>query len=339
MNRTPTQIRFLVLDQSYVGAARRSVRALAEQIGLSGEPLARLDIITTELATNLAKHVSGGGEIIAIDSSANDVGTIQLLSIDRGNGIADVENVLIDGFSTAGTMGAGLGAIKRQADSFGFSSVPGKGTCIHCIVSQDYQAFDKAARGQIELGAISLPRIGEEKCGDGISAACSDGTTSILVVDGLGHGEGAAEAADRAMHVFSKTPFAELRSTAEEIHRQLAGTRGAAIALVKIEQSNSKVYFVGVGNIECRIFTRYSSRGCVSSQGIVGGRIGSLKEYTYDWEPESCLLMYSDGIKSSAQLCNAQTKSAVLAAAEVYRDYYRTTDDTTVVVVKDTWRK
>jgi anti-sigma regulatory factor (Ser/Thr protein kinase) len=337
MRETPTQARFVVKDQSFVGATRRGIRTLAEHAGLTGEPLGRLDIITTELATNLAKHADGGGEIIAIESSTQDNVGINLISLDRGPGISNIEEVLLDGFSTTGTMGGGLGAIKRQSDLFEINSIPDKGTAIHCIVSQ---SPDRSKNPYpIEIGAISLPHPGETDCGDAIAAASRDDLTSILVVDGLGHGPGAAEAANKAVQVFNKTPFDDPAHTVEKIHIELAGTRGAAIALVHIHLSTNQVDFVGVGNIACRVYSNYSSKGCASVQGIVGGRIGSLKQYSYDWAPEAGLLMYSDGIKSAASLRASKSTSAILEAAEIYRDYCRITDDSTVVVVRDKRRK
>lgn len=339
MTGTHTQARFLVKDQSFVGTTRRAVRALAEQAGLTGEPLGRLDIITTELATNLVKHVEGGGEILAFNASTEESAMIRLLSIDRGSGMVDVERVLTDGVSTQGTLGCGLGSIKRQSNAFEISSTQGKGTVIHCTVSQREDRHDLSVKGNLDLASISLPRIGEKNCGDGVSTASSDELDSILVVDGLGHGDEAAEAAQQAISVYSRSPLADPISTIERIHQQLAGTRGAAIALLQIDHSKNQVNFVGVGNISCRIYAHHTSKGCVSSPGIVGGRMGSLSQYDYDWSPGAHLLMYSDGIKSSAQLGNSLPQSAMLAAAEVYRDGYRTTDDTTVVVAKDQRRK
>lgn len=338
MSTTRPQARFVVKDQSYVGTTRRSIRTMAEHAGLTGEALGRLDIISTELATNLAKHASNGGEILAIDISTEDVAGVSLLSLDRGPGISDIHNALVDGVSSAGTMGGGLGAIKRQSDLFEINSAPGKGTVLHCTIFQTAGKF-KTTNGSIEIGALCLPHPGEQNCGDGIAAVSSDQVTSILLVDGLGHGDGAAAAVTKAMQVFNKNPFDDPARMVERIHVDLAGTRGAALALVHIDQSTEQVNFVGVGNISCRVYSKYSSKGCPSIQGIVGGQIGSLKQYSYEWCPEASLLMYSDGIKSAAGLSATQSKSAILEAAEIYRDFCRITDDTTVVVVRDKRRK
>lgn len=334
MTRTaPTRI--FVRDHSFVGSARRTIRELAQGAGLSGESLGKLDLLSTELSTNLAKHATGGGELLYFDACEGDLKEIRLLSIDRGPGISDLDNVLIDGISTTGTLGAGLGSIKRLSDSFEISSTPGKGTIISCAIAQ-FGKGNKVAAKNVDLFAISVPISGEQRCGDAVAFSVSEELTSILVVDGLGHGDGAADVAEKAIAVFSGDPFCAVETLADSIHRKLSGTRGAAIALAQIDHRRDQLDFVGVGNIAGRIYTRYASRGCVSVQGIVGDRLGTLKKYTYDWEPGARLLLYSDGIKSAAALSSAfTTKSALVEAAEIYRDFCRITDDTTVLVVKD----
>lgn len=337
MTRT-TCSRILVRDHSFVGSARRSIRELALSAGLNGEPLAKLDLLSTELATNLAKHATEGGELLFLDASEGESASIRLMSIDRGPGIADVEKVLLDGISTAGTLGAGLGSIKRLSDSFEVSSFPGKGTVVACTISQSAKNNNNSD-SNVELAAISVPVSGEGRCGDGVAYFFSDELTSILIVDGLGHGDGAAEAADKATALFSGRPFGELETLGDDLHKSLSGTRGAAIALAQINHLHNRVDFVGIGNITARIYTRYASRGCVSVQGIVGERVSTIKKYTYEWEPGASLLMYSDGIKSAAALSNAlNPKSAILESAEIYRDFCRLVDDTTVLVARDTRR-
>lgn len=335
--KSPTA-RVFVKDHSFVGAARRKVKELAESAGLNSEALGKVELLTTELATNLAKHATTGGELLVLEQEDESSSAICLLCIDRGPGIDDVEQVLIDGVSGAGTLGAGLGTLKRLSDSFEISSAINKGTVVLCKV------FKEAAKGSqrdstLDVAAISVPHPGESCCGDNVSYAQADDVTSILVVDALGHGDGAALVAEKAVEIFDTNPFDDSQAIIGRIHSALSGTRGASLAILKIEHAEDRLKFVGVGNITSRIYTRFSSKGCVSVQGIVGTRMSSLKEFVYDWEPGAKLLMYSDGLKSAASLDDAQPKSALILAAELYRDFCRLTDDTTVVVVKDKRRK
>ncbi|MCZ9336307.1 phosphatase, partial [Streptomyces sp. TRM76130] len=52
---------------------------------------------------------------------------VQIAAIDHGPGIADVAEALRDGFSTAGSLGAGLGTCRRIAGHFELHSVLGRG--------------------------------------------------------------------------------------------------------------------------------------------------------------------------------------------------------------------
>jgi len=330
-------VRICVNDDSYIGTARRTVRDCAAAIGLTGAALDKLDILSTELATNICKYAGQGGEILVTDSSVGDAKAVTLVSVDRGPGIADVDKALIDGVSTRHTLGAGLGSIKRLSEAFEISSALGKGTILISTVSQAGKNSGKSSSQRLfEPAWISVPHPAEKRCGDGISVCTSDQRTSVLVVDGLGHGDGAADVSRQARSAFEQGPFDDAGKIVERIHRELSGTRGAALAIAQIEHHANQLCFVGVGNISSRVYSYYSSTGCVSTQGIVGEQIRSVMENTYEWEPGSMLLMHSDGIKSSASLEFGKAgKSALMLAAEIYRDCYRANDDATVVVLID----
>lgn len=333
-----SSLRIAVADQSYVGTVRRAIKEKAAEAGLSGERLEKLSILSTELATNLAKHASGGGEIFFFDESTDNSAVVRLLAIDRGPGIENLDEALQDGVSSKNTLGGGMGALRRLSDSVEISSVPGKGTVIQCLVSQIVQGRTKANTAEklpvLEVGFISAPHPAETACGDGVAVKVMDKMASILVTDGLGHGEGAAEASRRAVEMFRQSPFDDPTSLVSRIHSELATTRGAALALAQIDLISDRLTFVGVGNITARVYSRYSSFGCVSIQGIVGGSLGRLKPYEYEWSSGARLLMYSDGIVSAAKLGERTISSANMTAAEIYRDFCRLNDDATVVVVK-----
>jgi anti-sigma regulatory factor (Ser/Thr protein kinase) len=109
-----------VSDPSAAGEVRRGAVALAAAEGFDDEAQGRVALVATEAATNLVKHAKGG-EVVVRTLSAAEGGGIEVLALDRGSGIADLAGALRDGFSTAGTAGAGLGAIRR------LSRLPGEG--------------------------------------------------------------------------------------------------------------------------------------------------------------------------------------------------------------------
>ena len=97
-------------DESGVGAARREAARLSRAVGLDEQAAGRLAIVVTELAKNLWQHAHGGELVLrALD------GGVELLALDNGPGMADVGRAMGDGYSTSGTAGTGLGAVRRQS--------------------------------------------------------------------------------------------------------------------------------------------------------------------------------------------------------------------------------
>src|SRR5690606_26160681 len=94
---------------------------------------------------------------------------------------------LRDGYSTAGSPGTGLGAIKRLSDEFDIYSAPGKGVALLArLRSRRPQSVTPPT--PLEIGAVCLPKPGEEVNGDAWAVEWRNGHCVILVVDGLGHG-------------------------------------------------------------------------------------------------------------------------------------------------------
>src|SRR6516162_11349790 len=137
-----------VRDASEVGEARRAAAGLAHRKGFSQDAAARVALVATELATNLLKHAGEG--LVAINEFVDATGSgIELLAIDKGPGMADVARCLVDGFSTAGSPGTGLGAVARVSDSYAIYSRPGVGTA---VMARFLAAA--APRGAVEIGAV-----------------------------------------------------------------------------------------------------------------------------------------------------------------------------------------
>ncbi len=325
--------RFFVEDHSYIGDVRRGIKQQGLDCGFEETQLDRLARATTELATNLVKH-AGKGEILANTIATPDGAAIDLISIDRGPGICDIERAMQDGVSTCGTLGGGLGALSRVASRFEVLSTPGQGTSICMRIPARSRAAEQTS-SNFDIGAISAPHPDENLCGDTACIAINDKLASVLVVDALGHGCEASASAVRIAERFNSTPFADPVQLVQRMHADLAGQRGAALALTCFDLLRSKVEFVGVGNISARIFTRHDSQGCCSSRGTVGSNLCTLNRYEYDWPVGATMLLYSDGIKSQANIPNSRQPSALALASCVYRDFRRESDDATVVVIKD----
>ncbi|HEY6123006.1 MAG TPA: anti-sigma regulatory factor, partial [Steroidobacteraceae bacterium] len=214
-----TQQRHVIDDASKVGEARRAAHTLAN-FELTADIADKVAIAATELANNLLIH-AGGGELL-IQTLGNDEAMVfELLAIDRGRGMDNVAKCLTDGYSTAGTPGTGLGAVKRLATDFDIYSVPDEGTIVMARFGAGLPA---------NYGAVSLPLEGEVDCGDGWCLRTHDEGLSLFVVDGLGHGTFAAEAAHAAIGAFKDNPFAEPKDIMVRANGLMSKTRGGSAA-------------------------------------------------------------------------------------------------------------
>lgn len=325
LQRRREQRRHLIAEESQIGEARRDAQRLAMAYGLDETQTGRVGIAATELATNLYRHGSGG-EMLLQPVRAGDTESIELLAIDKGRGMSDVSRCLGDGYSTGGTSGTGLGAVKRMSVEFDIHSVPGEGTVVMSRVG---------SRATSRFGAISLAVEGEIECGDGWALAQHEDSLTLMLVDGLGHGTFAAAAAECAQKAFAEASEDPPHNVLQRAHRALAGTRGAAAAVAKLSNRGS-VSYAGVGNITGYLVGSEKSQGLVSHNGTLGLTVPRLQQFEYDRAGDSCLVMHSDGISARWDLRKNDTlrqRHPAIIAAVLYRDHARARDDATVVVL------
>jgi anti-sigma regulatory factor (Ser/Thr protein kinase) len=313
-----------VADASAVGEVRRVSARAGEQLAFDEVTIGRISVVVSELATNLVKHATRGLVIITPNVER---GELEIVALDHGSGIADISQALHDGHSTAGTSGTGLGAISRQADFFNVYSRPKAGT----VVLARFGNSDNA-----ELGAMSIPILGEWKNGDSWAASSQNGTRTVMVVDGLGHGDPAHEAAVAACEAFAESKgSASMRL--QTVHNGLRHTRGAAVAIAELDPNAGVMRFAGVGNISAITVDRAARRATVSIHGIAGHDMRALREFAYPWTRESTLIMHSDGVSTRWNLDDYPGligRDPALIAAVLWNDHRRHNDDSTIVVVR-----
>jgi anti-sigma regulatory factor (Ser/Thr protein kinase) len=329
-----------IRDSSQVGEARRAVQVLAKQRGLGESAAHNAGIVVTELANNLVRH-AGEGSVALRWQDGGGMESLEVVALDRGPGMADIDKCLVDGFSTRGSAGTGLGAVRRLSDEFDIHSTPGKGTA---IVSRIYLAPPArvAERRRLRWGVHCTPAPGETECGDIWRVAVDQARASFMVADGLGHGPSAAQASRAVAAGFDRDPAATPARFLEEAHGGIGGTRGAAVAALQLDMASGAVRFAGVGNIAGTIITEGTGKGLFSHNGTLGAQVRKLQEFDYEWPPGSLLVMHSDGIQSRWSLSDypglSQRDPAIIAAL-LARDFRRGHDDVTVLVARleDRW--
>ncbi len=341
MTSLPGQpIIFLIDDISKVGEARRTATALASRLEFDETERGKVAIVATEVATNLCKHAREG-ELFLTLLEQNGATGLEILALDRGPGMTDIERCLSDGYSTAGSPGNGLGASSRLASSFDIHSIPDTGTVVMARFWKPSSRDELPSPEErlLEYGVVVCPAAGEEVCGDAWAVATTSNATLFLLADGLGHGPQAAEAAQTAVGVFRDQLKLGPAGILQAAHLALKSTRGAAMAVAQVPHNDGELRYAGVGNISGAIKPRGEGRGLsmVSQNGTVGHVVRKLQEFVYPWTADHLLIMHSDGLASQWHLeryPGITLRHPSLSAGVLYRDHKRGRDDVTVLVAR-----
>lgn len=333
MNQRLTQVHCVIDDETQVGAARRQAKQYAESASLGEVLTGHAAIVATELASNIWKH-AGGGELLIQQVSDGTFEGLELLAVDRGPGIVDIGRSLEDGHSTAGTPGTGLGAVRRLSSVFDVHSEQGKG----CVVMSRIGTPRETSALLPSWGAVMSFAPGEQVSGDQWAMSVQNGDTlTLMVVDGVGHGVLAHDAATIAVRLFHQHASEAPGTLLHRLHAGLSSSRGAAIAIARANLATGTVTYAGAGNIVGNIIQRDSrQRGLVTMNGTVGSDQIHVREYQYQWSAGELLVMHSDGLRSHWSLADRPglaSRHPAVVAAVLHRDHLRGRDDATVVAL------
>jgi anti-sigma regulatory factor (Ser/Thr protein kinase) len=325
----PQDMRWLwVEDASAVASCRTAGLTLAARLGFPSSRADQVALAVTEAASNLYKHARQGTLLLRVNRDREQPG-IELVTIDAGPGLSDVSAALRDGHSTAGTLGIGLGAIRRLADFTDLYSVPGHGTA---LVARFWPVPGPSV---IRCAGLIRPITGETECGDDFGAVQAGDTVTAVLCDGLGHGPLAAAAASQAVAAVLDQPGGEPAALLERAHRRMSGTRGGAVGIVQLTGSVAR--FAGLGNIAASILSGDTRKSMLSVPGIAGFQARVIRQFEYDVPPGAAVILHSDGISSRwevAAVPGLAARDPLVIAAVLLAEAGQHRDDAGVLVVK-----
>ena len=187
----------------------------------------------------------------------------------------------------------------------------------------------------IEWEVCARPMPGETVSGDVHVALPCHGGVLLGVIDGLGHGEGAAEAANRARAILLDSPEKRLDDLMLRCHRELHRTRGAAMTIAFIHR-HGRLAWLGVGNVEAVLVRGSAAAGrrresLLLQPGVVGQQIPALRLSEADVAAGDQLVIASDGVRTAFLEVLSRPDSAASIAVRVLAEYGKQTDDALVV--------
>jgi negative regulator of sigma-B (phosphoserine phosphatase) len=194
----------------------------------------------------------------------------------------------------------------------------------------------------LQVGCAGEAIAGETRSGDKAVFARYEAGGLVAVIDGLGHGDEAADAAEVAADVLRAHAALDPQALLERCHEALRGTRGAVMTFAWFDLAARQMHWAGVGNVEARFLRATDLRGARHAGPVVlGGVVGfqiprGLRTSTIDLEPGDAAAFATDGIAAdfSAVLDPVLTPQA--QADRMLRDHGKGADDALAVVVRYT---
>ncbi len=326
-------------DPSAASAVRRAAEALAERLGMAAGRVADVGLAVTEIATNVRLHAGGGAVLLRALRPPLGQASLEVVAVDAGPGIADLPTARQDGRSTSGTLGIGLGAIHRLADSLDIASEHGRGTVVLARFSQDRHASPPVSPPGTDADGITRALAGEDTCGDAYAVRRHGAVVSLMLCDGSGHGPMAAAAAQEAVRVFIDPAHAVAPPDAvvRRVHAALLGTRGGAVAVAELDTEHATLTYAGVGNISGSIVDDGQRRRMVSIGGVAGYLDPTIRSFTYPLPPTAVVVLHSDGVRPRWDVPTSRLmreSRPLLIAAGLLRDAGVPHDDACVLVAR-----
>lgn len=183
----------------------------------------------------------------------------------------------------------------------------------------------------LSVESRTRPKPGEQVNGDRVVVRTAEGITLMAVIDGLGHGPGAAEAANLAGDFLSAArPTTGALALLEGLHRALTTSRGAVGAVCLFD--GRSVEYGGVGNVELRAHGLSLAQWQVP--GILGQRAPRVRSSRSALKPGDRLLLFSDGISERFSLTELRNLSLSAACDAILDRFARPIDDASVLLAE-----
>jgi len=325
-----------ILDEASVASAREMVRAMATSQGMSQRHGERLALIASELGYNQLFHARKG-RVDARAISRAGVAGVEIVAADEGKGIADPTSALAGAPRSTGSLGVGVATARAQSDEIDFDVRIDEGTCVRARVF----ASDVPRRRQIGIYGRAYP--GELRSGDHARFFRVGEALVVAVCDGLGHGPPARTAAGAAIQTAAAHAAESPLAIVEACHRGVSSTRGAVMAVVRIDETSPAVdkpmSLASVGNITVEAVRPRSARRFAASSFVVGAAQKGWRAHVEEsaLERDEALVAFTDGIPSRVSVADELEllrEHPIVIAHQMVARFARDSDDVLVLVAR-----
>jgi anti-sigma regulatory factor (Ser/Thr protein kinase) len=323
-----------IYDEASVSTARQRVREIGQQLNLSKEVVESVALIASEVTHNQLSHAKHG-YFAAKPIEREGVKGLEVIAADIGPGIKRPKLAIQDDMSTAGTLGAGVGAVCRIADEVAFDNRIEEGLC---VVARKFE--QPPAPRCCEIAIMGRPYPGEAISGDDAAFFDSDSMFMAAVADGMGHGPEARQASNRAIEGLSQKRGLNLEEIVSALNQELSGTHGCAMSIIRFEKKTGMAECVSLGDVHAHLYHLKDAHFFTATPLVLTG--GQFQKQRIRVEkvvvqPGSVLVIFTDGLKSRTSLkgqLDVLRQPPIAIAEHLLENDSRPDDDALVLVAR-----
>lgn len=189
----------------------------------------------------------------------------------------------------------------------------------------------------VSLARALRPYAGETLCGDAMGIWQQDSKLVFALVDGLGHGPAAAEAAQLAINCIASNLTGCCSDIMTACDSELNRSRGASVSLAIIDHEQSILEIATVGNVRAVLVTADRSYRFGASRGIVGAGFAALRPEIRQLREGDCLALFSDGIDEFVDIARYLSAGIELTdalASTILERWGRQDDDAALLMLR-----
>jgi len=189
----------------------------------------------------------------------------------------------------------------------------------------------------VEYGVAKYVLPGQGESGDHHLVCCNRRGILVAAIDGIGHGEEAANAAKTAAALLRSSADEPIISLVEHCHERLRATRGVVLSLACIDPENGMMTWLGVGNVQGVLMRAEAKQGNVQESlllrgGVVGSQLPALQATVLPIVRGDTLFFATDGVRGDFSSTLSARENPQRAADRILSQYLSGNDDALVLV-------
>ncbi len=191
----------------------------------------------------------------------------------------------------------------------------------------------------VKYGVAKFVLPGQGESGDRHLICCNENGVLVAAIDGIGHGEEAANVAKAATSILKSFINEPIISLVERCHEELRATRGVVLSLAFVDPAHGMMTWLGVGNVQGVLLRGDPRRGngqevLLLRAGTVGSKLPALQAAVLPIAQGDTLIFATDGVRGDFSETLSARENPQIAADRILKTYGTGNDDALVLVAR-----